>query len=154
MTEKTKLVVKGRVRLTIRDAKTGEVIEERPWRENLVTNAGIAWFIALIHGDAPAPLTHEAVGSGTTPAAAGDTALEMEIGRVAFTDSYTTSTTVSFVTFFSSSDCAGTWNETGLFTAASGGTLVARNILSPSVTKNSTNTVTVTHVLSVSAEAD
>jgi len=141
--------VKGRCRLTIRDAKTGEVIEQTPWRNNLVTDGGEELYAKLMKGDALAPCGYCAVGSGNTPAAEGDAALQTEIGRLVVTDISITGSAVTYSTFFGAADCNGTWWEIGMLNASVAGVLIARTVLGASKTKNSSKTVTVEYELSV-----
>jgi len=104
---------------------------------NLVTNAGFALNAGLLSGvGSPATVGYIALGTGTTPASATDTALQAEIttgglARAAATKSLVTTSvtndTAQFLyTFTSSASFAVT--ESGLFNAASGGTLFAHQV--------------------------
>jgi hypothetical protein len=146
---KDEVRVKGRCRLTIRDAETGEILEQMPWRNNLVTDDGEELYAKLMKGDALDPCGYCAVGSGFTPAAEGDSAMEAEIGRLVVTNISITGSAVTYDTFFGAADCNGTWWEIGMLTLAVGGVLVARTVLGASKTKNATKTVTVSYELSV-----
>jgi len=107
---------------------------------NLVTNAGKAGVAArIIDNTTEAAFDYIAIGTGTTAAAAGDTALESEIssggGERAqdaspsrTTTDVTNDTAVIDVTFNFTSSFAVT--ESGLFNAASSGTLLARQVFS------------------------
>ncbi len=59
---------------------------------DLITNAGIAAIAQLIGGGSTNAFKYVAIGTGTTAAAAGDTALGTEVLRTAGTVSYTTTT--------------------------------------------------------------
>lgn len=135
----------------VRDAETGELVKVVRKR-NKVTAAGLALFAALMVGDSTATITHVGYGTGTTPAAAGDTALETEVGRGAYT-SRTSAAGVLTVTFYlGSTDGNGsTLSEVGLLTAAVGGTLVARAVLGNTITKTSSVTVTFTWTVTLAA---
>jgi hypothetical protein len=104
---------------------------------NLVTDAGKAGVASRINGSgAEAQFAHIAIGTGTTAAAAGDTALQTEIStgggaRAACTTSRVTTdvtndTAQCVVTFTFTATFAVT--EAGYFNAASAGTLLARQV--------------------------
>lgn len=106
---------------------------------NLVTSAGLAGIASRINGaGSEAAFTYIAIGTGTTAAAAGDTALETEIttgggARAAATASRTTTTvtndTATLVhTFTFSASFAVT--EAGALNAASAGVLLNRQVFS------------------------
>lgn len=109
------------------DARTGEVLARR-WKHNLVVAAGLNILRDLIYGDGTT-LTHGAVGTDNTAAAAGDVAL----GSEAFRDVISQRTkgegglTLKFVVGSQSANGL-TLREAGLFNAASGGSLYARVI--------------------------
>lgn len=106
---------------------------------NLVTNAGFAGMAGLCNGSgAPAAFTYIAIGTGTTAAAVTDTTLGTELstgglGRAAatvslVTTSVTNDTAQLLNTFTSSTSAAIT--ESGVFNAASVGTLLCRQVFS------------------------
>ena len=141
--------IKGKSRLTYRDALTGKFLYQTPWRDNLVTTAGKVLYARLMKGETLDPCGYCGVGSGDTPAAIGDTALETEIGRLTITDVSITGAAVTYSTFFGSADCNGGWWEIGLLTLATGGTLIARTVLGAEQTKNAANTITLDYTLTV-----
>ena len=141
--------VRGRCRLTIRDAETGEVLEQMPWRNNLVTDDGEELYAKLMRGDALDPCNYCAVGSGFTPAAEGDSTMEAELGRLVVTDTSITGSAITYSTFFGAADAPGTWWEIGLLNQSVGGILIARTVLGASKTKNAANTISVEYQLSV-----
>jgi len=106
---------------------------------NLVTNAGFALNAGLLSGvGSPAVVGYIALGTGTTPAAATDTALEAEIttgglARAASTNSLVTTSvnndTAQFVHIFSATASFAV-TESGILNAASAGTLFARQVFS------------------------
>ena len=149
MKVKDAVKVKGRCRLTIRDAKTGRLLERTPWRDNLVTDDGEVLYARLLRGDALDPCSYCGVGSGNTPAAEADTTLETEIGRLEVTDTSITGAVVTYSTFFGSGDNNGTWWEIGMLNAAAAGVLIARTVLGASQNKTVANTVTIDYELSV-----
>ncbi len=110
---------------------------------NILTNVGIAAVASRISGDgAEAVFNYLAVGTGTTAAAATDTALVTEVttGGLARTTAVvprSTTTiaddTAEYSVIFTSTTFAGTIAELGIFNAATAGTLLARGLASPAV---------------------
>ena len=149
---KSKLVtnVEGRVRLTVRSVRTGRVLKKTPWMPNLFTTAGKTHLLKLLIGESDDIAQYCGVGSGTTAVNVADTAVETELGRVSLT-SYSRSGLVATLTyFFAGADCNGTWGNEGLLTASSGGTLCAHCLVSPTITKTTSKTVTLEHELTFS----
>lgn len=106
---------------------------------NTVTNAGKADVAALINGAAsPNPFDYIGVGTGTTAAAATDTTLETEIvdsglsraqGTASQTTTDVTDDTAQVTKSFSVTGTKAV-TESGLFNAASVGTMLARQVFS------------------------
>ncbi len=106
---------------------------------NLLTSAGKAGLASRVNGSgAEAAFTYIAVGTGTTAAAVGDTALQTELAvsglaRVLGTLSRITTTvtndTAQITTTFTVTGTAAV-TEAGLLNAASVGTLLARQVFS------------------------
>jgi hypothetical protein len=119
---------------------------------NLVVNAGLALIIGLLINTTSDRITHCGVGSGTNSPAAGDTALQTQIARIAITDRYPVSNNELHAdTFFSTVDANGSWNETGLFTASSGGTMLCRKKFISTFNKTTGNTATVAWTITLTA---
>lgn len=135
----------------VRDAETGELLAEQAVH-NLVVNAGLNLIRDLLDGDAPAGLTHFAVGTGATAVAASQTALVTETFRAAVTQR-TSDAQQLIVKYFLPSGSAngGTLAEVGLFNAASTGTMFARAVLATTIAKTSSITVTFTWTVALSA---
>jgi len=107
----------------------GKLIDTR-YIENLVTNAGKALFANLFIGSGTAP-THIALGTGTTAAAVGDTALETEVYREAATRTRATITITNDSSQYTktfSIDATHALTEAGLLNASSSGTLCCRQV--------------------------
>lgn len=129
------LRLRGELRLEHR--RGGELLETREV-QNLVVSAGKAAVAGLINGVITNFFEHLAIGTGTTAAAAGDTALQTEIAtgggaRVAGTTSRVTTTVTN-----DTAQIVATWNftasfavtEAGILDAISAGTLLARQVFS------------------------
>jgi len=143
---KDKLRISGRVTATIRDAKTGEILEIIHGK-NLVTDDGEELFMKWMNGEAADIITYCAVGSDNTAPAEGDSALGAEIGRILITDQTRVTTTITYSTFFGAADCNGAWEEEGLLNAAVAGVLVAHSLFAAPIAKDGTKTVTIDHDL-------
>lgn len=150
---KDTLKLKGLISLKVTD-KDGNLKDERLIK-NTITNAGLAQ-IALLAGDASAvPFTYLALGTGTTAAAATDTALETEssasgLERAAATVSRVQTTvsndTLQLAKTFTAGATAAI-TECGIFNDASTGTLLGRQVFS-AVNVVSSDVLTVTYKVS------
>lgn len=116
----------------------GNVIDRREVK-NLVVSAGKALAAGLLNSALATPAKYIAIGTGTTAAAAGDTALQTEIttggGARALattldrvTTTVTNDTARAILTFSFTSSFAVT--EAGLLDATSGGNLLCRQVFS------------------------
>lgn len=147
---KETITPKGRLRIVVTD-EHGNVKEdiETP---NVVTNAGLAYITGIMTGTG-SPMSHMAIGSDNTAAAAVDTALGSELGRVALTsdDQATTTVTddsVEYVATFPAGTGTGSVVEAGIFSASSGGTMLCRTVFS-TVTKGASDAMTITWTVSL-----
>ena len=127
--------------------KNGEVVRDIP---NTVVTAGKNNIAALIT-DAGAKMTHMAVGTGTTVVAAGNTALETENDRNALSVSggAPSSNTVVYTGIWAAGDGTAAITEAGLFSASSGGTMLARTVFS-AVNKGAGDVLTITWTVTIS----
>jgi hypothetical protein len=146
------LSVKGRLSIVLRD-KDGNVKEEREV-DNLVVNAGLAYIISRMVGTSQAVMSHMALGSGVTAAAAAQTDLVSILGARESLDSTTISGTsnekVVYVASFEAGDATGAVTEAGIFNAASAGTMLCRTVF-PVVNKAADDAMTVTWTITLSA---
>jgi len=137
----SQLSCKGFLELkVIRDGKVVRVVRKR----NLIVNTGLALLAYLAIGSGTAP-THIAIGTDGTAPAAGDTALNSEIDRQPATKSrVTTSVTNDTAQYVASFSFSGSYTirEAGLFNAAAGGDMLARQTFSVSVISGDTLQVT------------
>ena len=135
----------------------GAIKDERHL-DNLIVDSGlegVAYRIAPHDGGVTpnSPWNYIAVGTGVTPPASGDTALQLEIARIQDpTANYITTSgkqvklQVSFVPGIGT----GVISESGLFNASVGGDLLARQSFAP-VVKGASDTLTVTWVITLSS---
>jgi hypothetical protein len=145
-TNKVNLKVLDNVVLTVRDVKTGEILETRRFK-NLFTTAGLTHLLKLLIGESASTAVYCGVGTGVTAVNIANTALEAEIGRVSLTSYTRTALVATLVYFFGGGDCNGTWTEEGLLTASAAGTLVTHTLFGAPVVKTSSKTVTLSHTL-------
>lgn len=98
---------------------------------NIVVSVGLDHIVKLLVGTSTDSITHGSVGSSTTGNSAGMTDLTTPISpRLVITNRYPESTgKAHYEIFYGGSDNAGTWNEVGLHTAITSGTMLARKII-------------------------
>jgi len=126
-----KVSLRGELEIIVRD-KNGR-IKKYLKKKNVITNVGKAQVAGLINGVVTTPFKYIAIGTGTTSPSANNTALENEIARKAGSTSRSSTnvsndTAVVEATFSSADGLSGSHNvsESGLFDAASGGHMLAR----------------------------
>lgn len=117
--------------------------------DNLVVTAGKNFVASRIVGTSSDVMSHMAIGSGTTAAAAGNTALGTELGRVSLTSGTASSAVVTYVATFAAGTGTGAVTEAGLLNASSSGTMLARTVFSV-VNKGANDSMTVTWTVTVS----
>lgn len=115
---------------------------------NLVVTAGKN-FIADRLKNNTTVMSHMAIGTGNTAAAAGNTALGSEAGRVALTSTTVTDNAVAYVATFAAGTGTGAITEAGLLNASSSGTLLCRTVFSV-INKASADTLGITWTVTVS----
>lgn len=122
--------------------------------ENLVVNTGLAFIISRMVGTAKNVMSYMAVGSGSTAAAAGDTALGSQLGSRVALDSSTISGSnnekVIYVTTFGAGAGTGAITEAGIFNASSSGDMLCRTVFSV-VNKAAEDTMVITWTITLSA---
>ncbi len=144
------IMLKGKYKLTVHDAKTKIIIpEECQEFENIVITAFKLKIINAINSSSNnCALSHIEVGSGTTTPTASDTGCTTPIGaRKAFTESSVTGFAWTSSTSFGTGDNNGTWNEVALHTALAGGTCGSHALFATPFTKNSSKTATLDYTL-------
>ena len=143
------LKLSGQLAIVLRD-KDGNVKEERT-EKNLVVTTGLNYIASRMKDATATAMTHMALGSGTTTAAAGQTDLVTLLGSREALDSTTvTANAVAYVSSFEAGDATGAVTEAGIFNAASGATMLCRVVFSV-VNKAADDTMTVTWTITLSA---
>lgn len=147
-----KLKMTGDVSLVLRGAD-GQVKETREIK-NLVVNAGLAYVISRMVGTAKAVMSHMALGSGTTAAAAGNTDMESILGSREALDSTTISGSnnekVIYVASFEAGDATGAVTEAGIFNASTAGDMLCRTVFAV-VNKGANDSLTITWTITLAA---
>lgn len=124
---KDKVTATGRVQIVL-TGKDGKVKETRDIY-NLVVDVGEAFIASRMAGTSAAVMSHMGIGSGTTAAAAGQTALVTAVGaRVALTSTTVAANTVTYVAAFVAGASTGAITEAGLFNALTAGTMLCRTV--------------------------
>lgn len=147
------LKLSGQVSLVLRDA-AGNIKEEREIK-NLVVNKGLAYIASRMVGTSKSVMSHMALGSSTTAAAAGQTDLVSMLGVREAIDSTTITGTISekvqYVASFEAGDATGAITEAGIFNAATGGDMLCRTTF-PVVNKAADDTMSVTWTITLAAQ--
>lgn len=136
---------KGIVNFLLTD-ENGNTKEQRS--ENLVVTTGLAFITSRMSGTGDGVMSHMAVGTGSTTAAAADTALGSESARVALTSTTRVTTTVTndaiqYVATFSAGTGTAALTEAGVFNASSAGTMLCRTTFAV-INKGANDTLTIT----------
>lgn len=140
------LKVTGNVQIQL-FSKDGSVKDSREIR-NLVVTTGKEFIAARMVGT-PTEMSHMAIGADSTAAAAGNTALGAELGRVALTSDTAVGVVVTYVASFPAGTGTGAVVEAGLFNASSGGTMLCRTVFSV-VNKGVDDAMSITWTITVS----
>ena len=142
------LKLRGDVALVLRD-KNGNVKEERKIN-NLIVNTGLNFICDRMKNDETA-MSHMALGSGSTAAAASDTTLGSQLGSREALDSDTVSSnTITYTSSFEAGDATGAVTEAGIFNATSGGTMLCRTVFAV-VNKSADDSLSVSWQISLTA---
>lgn len=136
------LKMKGRLQVSL----NGEVVRDI---DNLVVTAGKNFVASRMKNTADSAMSHMAIGSGTTAAAAGQTALVTELGRVSLTSTTVSSNVVTYLASFAAGTGTGAVTEAGILNASSNGTMLCRTVFSV-VNKGSADSMTITWTVTVS----
>ena len=115
---------------------------------NLVVTTGKNYIASRMKDASATAMSHMAIGTGSTAAAAGNTALGSEAGRVALTSTTVTNNDVAYVATFPAGTGTGALTEAGIFNASSSGTLLCRTVFSV-INKAAADTLGITWTVSV-----
>ena len=137
--------VTGELKLTLTnpDGNTHETVIP-----NIVVTDGKEYIASQMKDASATAMSHMAIGTGSTAAAAGDAALGTESGRVALTSTTVTSNAVAYVATFPAGTGTGAVTEAGILNASSNGTLLCRTVFSV-INKGAADTLGITWTVTV-----
>ncbi len=127
-------------------ALNGETVQEV---NNLVVTDGKEYVASRMKDATATAMSHMAIGSGSTAAAASDTALGNQLGRVALTSTAVSAAVVTYTATFGAGTGTGAVTEAGILNASSGGTMLCRTVFSV-VNKGASDSMTITWTVTVS----
>ena len=116
---------------------------------NLVVTTGKNYIASRMKDASATAMSHMAIGTGSTAAAAGNTALGSEAGRVALTSTTVSNSDVAYVATFPAGTGTGAITEAGILNASSGGTLLCRTVFNV-INKAAADTLGITWTVTVS----
>jgi len=119
--------------------------------KNLVVTTGKNYIASRMKDATATAMTHMELGTGTTAAAVGDTALQAAIAasRVTLTSTTVTTNAIAYVASFPAGTGTGAVTEAGTFNAASAGTMLCRTVFSV-VNKGANDSMSITWTITVS----
>lgn len=146
------IVATGRVCFEFCDEVTGTRHTE--WSFNLVVASGKAHIADQLSGQTQAQIGWMAIGTGATPAAAGDIALESELSRKALTSleqgTGENANQVIYVADWGVGEGTGAITEAGMFNLASAGIMLCRSVFAVK-NKGESDSLTLTWYLTISS---
>jgi hypothetical protein len=117
---------------------------------NLVVSTGLAFIASRMKDTTDTAMSHMAIGTGTSAAAAGNTTLGTEAARVALTSTTVTANAIAYVASFGAGTGTGAITEAGIFNASSAGTMLCRTVFDV-VNKGANDTLQITWTVTLSA---
>ena len=136
------LAMKGRLTIAIND----EVVQEV---DNLVVTTGKGYVASRMKDATTTAMSHMAIGTGSTAAAAGDTALGSESARVALTSTTVSGADITYVATFGAGTGTAAITEAAVLNASSSGTMLCRTVFAV-VNKGASDSMTITWVVTAS----
>ena len=137
----------GKLTIEVKD-KDGN-LKQKQEVKNLVVDTGLDYIASRMKDASATAMSHMAIGTGSTAAAAGNTALGSEAARQALTSTTVTSNAVAYVASFAAGTGTGAITEAGILNAGSGGTLLCRTVFSV-VNKGASDSMTITWTVTIS----
>ena len=136
------LNLKGKLAIAL----NGEIVKEV---DNLVVTAGKGFVASRMKDASTTAMTHMAIGTGSTAAAASNTALGSQSARTTLTSTTVSGADITYVDTFPAGTGTGAITEAGLLNASSSGTLLCRTVFSV-INKASADTLGITWTVTVS----
>jgi|TARA_B110000967_G_C18651915_1_gene443790 hypothetical protein len=132
----------GHLSISIND----EVVQEVP---NLVVTDGKEYVASRMKDTTKAAMSHMAIGTVSTAAAASDSALGGQANREALTSATVTGTTITYIATFGAGSGTGAITEAGLFNASSAGDMLCRTVFAV-INKGQNDAMTISWSVTVS----
>jgi len=136
------LTLTGRLSVSL----NGKVVRDI---DNLVVTTGKSYVASRMKDATATAMSHMAVGTGSTAAAAADTTLGSELARIALTSATVSANQVSYVATFAAGTGTGALTEAAILNASSGGTMLCRTVYAQ-VNKSSSDVMTITWQITAS----
>lgn len=141
------LKVRGSLDIVLR-GPDGSIKDSRQVR-NLIVDSGLNFICDRMEGTSEAAMSHMAVGTGSTAPAAGNTALESQLGAREALDSTTVAANaITYVATFEAGESTGAITEAGILNAATAGTLLCRTTFAV-VNKAADDTLSITWTITL-----
>ena len=144
------LKMTGKLNIVLYDAD-GNIKEEREV-PNIVTTAGKTFIASRMAGTSSAVMGYMEVGTDTTAAAVGQTALIAPVASSRTATSVSGGTpstnTVQYATTFGAGTGTGALTEAGIFNASSSGTMLCRTVFSV-INKGASDSMTITWTVTI-----
>ena len=138
------IALTGKLTISLND----EIVQET---DNLVVTAGKEWVTARMKNPSTV-MTHMGIGTGTTAAVIGNTALETITGaRLGLTTSggIVAGAVITYACSFPAGAHTAAITEAGIFTALTSGTMLARTVFSV-VNKGALDSMTISWAVTIS----
>ena len=138
----------GRLNVVLKD-ESGAVKDSREIN-NLVVNTGLGYIASRMKDVTEDAMSHMAIGSGTSAAAAGDTTLGTQLAREALSSTTVAGGVVTYASSYASGTGTGAVTEAGIFNDATAGTMLCRTVFDV-VNKGANDTLAITWTITLSA---
>ena len=132
----------GHLAIAIND----EVVQEVP---NLVVTDGKEFVASRMKDTTKAAMSHMGIGTGSTAAAAANSALGSQADRNALTSTTVSGAAVTYLASFGAGEGTGAITEAGLFNASSSGDMLCRTVFAV-VNKGQNDAMSITWTVTVS----
>jgi len=136
------MAMKGRLTIALND----EVVQEV---DNLVVTTGKGYVASRMKDATATAMSHMAIGTGSTAAAASDTALGSESARVALTSTTVSGADITYVATFGAGTGTAAITEAAVLNASSSGTMLCRTVFAV-VNKGASDSMTITWTVTAS----
>ena len=111
--------------------------------DNIIVATGKSWMASRWKDATAAAMSHIGVGTNAAAAVVGDTTLGTEVGRAALTTTTVAANKITYAATFGPGVATGALVESGVFNAASAGTMLNRGVFAV-INKGAADTLVVT----------